>query len=160
SPLILFNFSTSSLPNLTSTTPPAYFCSAGLSRSVPNVSNTGPPTNSFLQYSPCSSITPPPRHLLCHPPSSAYSTRNSSRGSSSPPLYAPYSTPNSCINTPIDHPSLTMWCIVTSSTCSSSPNRNNLPLTSGPLSKSNRPLTSSSACLPSSLSSSSPPTPL
>ena len=49
---------------------------------------------------------------------------------------APYSVLSSLNNTPIDQPSETMWCMVISSTCSSSASRISRPRISGPCSRS------------------------
>ena len=75
--------------------------------------------------------------------------------SSSTPRTAPL---NSRTSIPIDQPSLTMWCIVSSSTCSSSPSRSSFARSSGPRSRSNRFSASSSRHLRALASSrSSPP---
>ena len=50
--------------------------------------------------------------------------------------YAAYSALSSLTITPIDHPSETIWCIVTSNTCCASPSRISRPRISGPWSRS------------------------
>jgi hypothetical protein len=60
------------------------------------------------------------------PGESAYCTARGLRATALPFEYASYSAATSFTSTPMDHPSLMMWCIVTSTTCSATLTRNTL----------------------------------
>ena len=89
--------------------------------------------------SPAAAVSSPLEPLRAATPHSPRTGSRKGGSGSGPhrPMYAAYSALQLPTNTPIDQPSEMMWCIVTSSTWSSSASRIKRPRINGPVSSSN-----------------------
>ncbi|HET7460809.1 MAG TPA: hypothetical protein VFJ82_06165 [Longimicrobium sp.] len=127
------------------TEPPRKVGTAGRARSAASSSTSGAPSSRWRQYASCSPARSPCHSSRCQAAKSAYCTASSGRGEGRPASYARRSAASSRSSTPRLHPSLTMWCMHSSSTRRAGSSRSSRARKGGPASRSKGRAASSSA---------------
>ncbi|RPK72632.1 hypothetical protein EES44_02860 [Streptomyces sp. ADI96-15] len=115
---------------------PSAVLTCGRGRSVGRSSGSSPASR-VRQWASWASSASPVCCSRCQTAKSGYWTGSAGRTASSPRTAAAYSSLSSRVMIPIDQPSVTMWCIAITRTCSAGATRTSRTRNSGPVRRSN-----------------------